>query len=120
MWNAAYSGDIYACQFIALGKTDLTITQGFVSGQNSINSDNVSPFINSGVPTYFVAHPYGLPRPGMITYLEIYENYNLVWASKAQLRYHCAYETYFGIIYCNIASNYFYRVSYVAFFYIYP
>ncbi len=108
-WFAKYNSAA-PCLFVASANTSLAISGGFVAGNKAIHSDNPSTNTSVGVPTYYVAHASGLPCPGKIQFLEVFQGPNVVFQSMAQTRYHCGYEKFFGVITCNQAGYYLYQV----------
>ncbi len=113
-WRAVYfTQSPSTCVFNIDAMTNLYVDPGFipiVNYQVAPLLDNPRPVITQGVPNFFLAHPNGLPCIGRITSLSVFENFVLVYQSSAQVRYHCAYEYYFGWITCNLLSVYQFQV----------
>ncbi len=113
-WRAVYfSQKASLCVFTITGITNMYVDPGFIPLTNYQIApllDNPKPTITQGVPNFFLAHPNGLPCVGRITFLSIFENFAMIYQSAGQIRYHCAYEYYFGWIYCNEAAVYQYQV----------
>ncbi len=114
-WRAVYSSQkLSMCIFNPNGVSNMYVEPGFLPVRNFQIApllDNPVSTITQGVPNFFVGHPNGLPCVGKITFLSIFENFGMVYQSNGQIRYHCAYEYYFGWIYCNAASVYYYKVN---------
>lgn len=43
---------------------------------------------------------------------QVFENSAMVWRDKGMLRYNCGYETAFGLINCDSARTYYYKVGF--------
>ncbi len=109
MWTAKYSAS-QACIYNVYATTNLTVSAGFLSGPNAVHLNNVSQQLMENVPSYFVAHANGLPCPGTLKNLQVYENAQLIYSNSLRTRYNCAYEKYLGLVTCSSASVYFYKV----------
>lgn len=110
-WKAVYRSQNPAmCIFGPNAITNFTIVPGFINGNQDHFLDNPSKYMYQGQPNFLIAHPVNLPRPGKITHMDLFEDYKLIWSSLSNVRYHCSYEYYFGVVYCNRARVYYYKV----------
>ena len=119
IWSAVYSTvSPSACIFMPAETSNSYADPGFIPINQLLNQqfaplmDNPSPYIIQGSPNLFVLHMNGMPCPAVVTSLQIYQNYQLLYSSMSQIRYHCAYEYYFGWITCNQVGSYYYKVQF--------